>query len=256
MSNAKSGRPSSGSSASVAAEHRLLKAQPRVQRVQHAQLIHRRQRRDRVRFGQRQSQLSADPCAGDRLQRARRDRRCSQRGGVVLDLEPEPGAVTRHPQQACRVVAEALLVQHAQRARGEVLERALDRDQPAPPLTTERQRDRVDGEVTPREVLLDAARAHVGQGTGRRVGLCAQLGDVDAPVVPDDRCGAETFVQDRLDGVAVGTLAGRDGRAQGTREISRVASDGHVELARPMPEQEVADGAADEGDVLAAPRLG
>ena len=119
--------------------------------------MHRRQRRDRVRFVQREPQLGADPCAGDGVQRALRERRAGQFGGAGLDLEPEPGGVTRHPQQTGGIVAEALLVQHPQPALLEILERAFDRDQLAPPLAAERQRDRVDGEVAPREVFLDTA---------------------------------------------------------------------------------------------------
>ena len=50
-----------------------------------------------------------------------------QRARVRLDLEAQPGRVASQPQQPGRIVDEAAVVQHAQPARLEILERARHR---------------------------------------------------------------------------------------------------------------------------------
>jgi len=99
---------------------------------------------------------------------------------------------------------------------GEVLERAVGGEQ----LTVgEGHRDRVDGEVAAREILLDARRLDLGQRPRRRVALAARHRQIDAPAHPGRGRGPERVVR--------GDLA-----AERAGEFRRVALDDEVELAR------------------------
>ena len=108
-----------------------------------------------------QPQLVADPCAADRAQRAGGERRVDELTGVRLDLEPEPGAVAGEPQQPGRVVDEARVVEHSQAplVRRSASPRSAPPGAPLGSRPAERQRNRVDREVPPQEILRQRRRA-------------------------------------------------------------------------------------------------
>ena len=82
----------------------------------------------------------------------------------------------------------------ARRPRGPRARRATSISAPS-----QADRDRVDGEVAPREVLLDRrAELHVRQRTGARVGLAPRAGDVERERRRSDRRGAEALVHHQL----------------------------------------------------------
>ena len=81
-------------------------------------------------------------------------------------------------------------MQHAQPARREVLERAVDRVQ----RTVEAQGDRVDGHVAALQVLVEGARPHVGQRARVRVGLGAGAHEVVGAAVGAHARGPEAVV--------------------------------------------------------------
>ena len=201
-----------------------------------------------------QPQLGGDATPGDRSQGPRRERPADQLERLGLDLEAQPRRVAGQAQQAGRVVDEASLVQHPQPPRAQIIEGVLRRDQPAPVLAAQWQGDRVDREVPPRQVLLDGAGTDLRQRARGRVGLGTQLGDVDPAVDPGDRRRAEALVDRRLQRLPVGPVTHREGRRQRRRELGGAAGDGHVELPRRAPQQQVAHGAADQRDVRALSR--
>ena len=234
-------------------EQRPLVAQPRVQRLQDSQLAQRSQRRDRVRFAERESQLGTDSRARDGVQRPPRERRAGQFGGAGLDLEPKPGAIASDPQQTGGIVAEAPLVQHAQPAGLEIAQCIRHRAHLPPARAAQADGDRVDGEVPALEVLLLGPRAHVGQGSRRRVGLGAAGRDVDPPAVPlhERRAEALVLVGARRHAEAGGEIARE--RRGGLREGLPLAAHHDVQLARLATQQQIAHRAPDELHVVALP---
>ena len=103
-------------------------------------------------------------------------------------------------------------------------------------LALQRDRHRVDREVAPGEVGLDPGRGLDDRQCPRLgVGLGPGAGDVDLVAVEDGLRGPEALVLDPF-------------RAEGGRELGRVADDHEVDVGAAAPEQEVADGSADEKD--------
>ena len=125
------------------------------------ELTRGQERRHRVGLARQQPELGADPRPGHGSQGALSDRLARQRQRPRLDLEPQPASVPGQPQQPCRVVDEAFVVQHPEQPGVEVLKR-LGRG-PQPARVAPRQRDgyRVDREVAPAQILVDARRAHI-----------------------------------------------------------------------------------------------
>ncbi len=112
----------------------------------------------------------------------------------------------------------------------EVLERARHRLELA---VGESHGERVDAEVAPLQVLAQRdAELDVGQRTRARVAFAAGGGDVD---LADRRGGAEAVVHQRV-------------LAQQPRHRLRVALHHEIEVARPVAEQRVANGPADDPD--------
>src|SRR5205085_4704030 len=113
-----------------------------------------RQRSDRVSLPGQQPELRADPRSADRSKRARADCLGHKLAGSGFDLEPQSGVVSREAKHARGIVDEAALVQHTKEPRLEVLQRARGCGQLAGAVPGERDRDRVDGEVSPSQILL------------------------------------------------------------------------------------------------------
>jgi hypothetical protein len=234
-------------------EHRLLIAQPRVQRVQHPQLVDRRQRSDRIRFAERQPQLGADPRAGDGIQRSRNDRRLGQPGGTLLDLKSEPRSVARHPQQTGRIVGEALLMQYSQPALFEVPQRIGHSARLPPTFTAQADGDRVDGEVPARQVLLLGSRAYVRQSPRYGVGLGAPGRDVDPAAIPFHERRAKTFVLVRArENPEAGAEITSEQRG-GLRDGPPIAAYHNVQLARGSAQQQIAHRAPDKLQIAPLP---
>ena len=105
--------------------------------------------RARVGLGEREPQLVPEPLAAD----ARPGPAAAASAAVLrLDREAQPGGVARDAPDAGRIVDERALVQHAQDAVAQVVERAG----PGAHLAVgEPHGDRVDGHVAPREVLVE-----------------------------------------------------------------------------------------------------
>ncbi len=132
-------------------------------------------------------------------------------------------------------------MEHAQRARREVLPRACVVGQLA---VREVQGDRVDGEVAAREVLRQrGAELDVGQRPGPLVALTAGSREVER--------GPRSLHRGRPEPLVRGHGAAQPFR-RAARHGHRVALDHEVELVRRTAEQDVAHGAADHVDRLLA----
>ncbi len=209
-----------------------------MQSSEQAELVERAQRCDRVLFAEREPQLGAEARTRDRRQSARRDRLLRQRRRARLERETEARAIARQAQQSRWVIEKALLVQHAQAPVAQVFERVRRRAKLRTSHAAERQRDRVDREVTPPQILLERAGANLGQRAGRRVGLGAPLRDVDPAALPGDDGRAEPLVA--LD-AATRSVVRRELRVDERRDPRREgvggAVDHDVELARAALQQ-------------------
>ncbi len=123
-------------------------------------------------------------------------------------------------------------MQHAKHARPQVVDASVRVDRDAG--LVERDGDRVHGEVAAREIGLDLGRRlDVGQGPGRRVGLCSSGGDVDSAGAGHDRGGGEALV-------AAGVAAERLG------ELDWIADGDQVEVERLGADEDVAHGSANQ----------
>ena len=143
-------------------------------------------------------------------------------------------------------------MQDAQAPGLEVLERVRRRAELGSAGTGEANGDSVDGEVPAPKVIVGAAGAHIGQASGRRIGLAAPRGDVDAPLAPADKRRFEALVRAALQ-ARVGTRT-RIGERRGEllREQLGSALDHHVELLGGTREQQVAGRPPDQLGVLPA----
>ena len=192
------------------------------------------QRGRRVGLAQREAQLGAEAVAAD----GRRVGRVGQRAGPGLDREPEPRGVAGHAPQARRVVGEGAVVQDAQDARLEVLDRARDGAQ----LAVEAERHRVDGQVAAAEVLVERRGLDLGQRARAQVALARARGR--------GRSRSRRARRGRCRS-GRGRWPSPPRRASGAVEV---ALDDEVDLARAAAEQQVADGAADDVDAVAGRR--
>ena len=113
-----------------------------------------------------------------------------------LHVEAVAVLVAQRAEEPGRVVDEGEVVEDPQDAGLQVAKAAEEVDQAPEVLALERDREGVDREVAPVEVLPDRGLLDRGQGARVVVELGAGGGDVDpAPVVDDDR-RAELVVRD------------------------------------------------------------
>ncbi len=142
----------------------------------------------------------------------------------------EPRGVAPETPEARGVVDEALLVQHPQEARVEVLVGVRRRAHLA---LRQRDRDRVDGEVAAQEVFGKRRRLHFGKRA--RVGIALAPGHrhVDARAIERRGRRSEAVVHDLL-------------AAERVEQRLDLPLDDDVELARRDAAQEVAHGSADQ----------
>ena len=156
-------------------------------------------------------------------------------GGVQVRREAEAGGVADEPQHPRGVVDERALVEHAQHVRVEVVAGPLPLRHGA---VDEPDRDRVDGEVPPREVLLDrGAEFHVRQRPRPGVALAAGAREVEDDVAGRDRRGAEALVDGQR---------AADPLRRPARDRHRVTLHHQVQFARLAAQQRVAHRAADD----------
>ena len=128
-------------------------------------------------------------------------------------------------------------MEHAQHARVEVRPRARRAVQLA---VGQPQRERVDREVAPREVVLERrAELHDRQRAGLGIALAPRSGEVERGVRASHRGRAEALVHQHLAAEPLGRPA---------RDDQRVPLDDEVEVARHAAEQQVAHRAADHPD--------
>jgi hypothetical protein len=194
-----------------------------------------------LRLVQQEAELGTEAGPRHGVDRAALDRLSGERVGVLVGFEPQPRGVAREPEQPRRVVAERVVVQHAERPGVEVLAGARSEDQLA---VGEMQGDRVDREVAALQVLAQRrAELDVRQRARPLVALPAGAGDVEDRVRRLNRHGAEAIVHDR-------PPAQRLRHAPGDRH--GIALDDEVELLRRAAQQHVAHGAADHVDGVLA----
>ncbi len=124
-------------------------------------------------------------------------------------------------------------MQDAQPARIEVVERVRGRGHVPGGGAGERERDRVDGEVAAQEILLERSGLYVGQRAGVRVGLAPRAPKVIAEAVELDGRGSEAIV-------------GQELAAESLREHGGIPLDNQVQVGRMAPEQQIANGPADQ----------
>ena len=175
------------------------------------------------------------PRAGQRAERAARDRVPREHGRTRLDLEAvEPSGVAREAQQPRRIVDEAPLVQHPQPPGLEIGERGRRGAQLPRPRAAELDRDRVDGEVAP---LRGPRRAPPARPPA-------------TPPVPGSARAANG--RSRTCGRRARRSQSRTGRARGARRrcaTTRGAGSPSTTRSRSgaaASEQQVANGAADQ----------
>jgi hypothetical protein len=177
--------------------------------------------RRRLRLAQQQAQLGAQPRARDRRHGAVRDGLGREPAGVLVGGEPEPRRIAGEPQQARRVVAERAVVQHPERAGREIVRGTRVVGQLA---VREVQRDRVDREIAPRQVLGQRrAELDVRQRPRALVALASRPGEVEHRVRGGHRGRPEPLVHRHLAAQALRRAA---------RHGHRIALDHEVELVR------------------------
>ena len=175
---------------------------------------------------------------------------------LLLDSEAEARLVPGRPQDASGVILERAGVEDADAAGLKVCLPAGRIEQPSPFGTVQPQRHRVDREVASQQVLVDRRGLHVRESARPRVRLRAGCGQVDREALAADRRGAESGVglhSERAGGrgwVRLNAPPTEDGLCQ----CDGISFDCDVDIQRRMPQQEVAQRAADQvrGNGLAA----
>ena len=231
------GRAPARARASAGVDRRTPAAAPRRGRSARA-------RRSAAGCGSRASSRSSAPSRSPLTvaERARRrPRRRRARPCAARRAKPEPRRVAREPQQPRRDrrgTSASWSTRSSPRVEVLLARPATPRSSPS----AEPQRERVDGEVAPREVLLErGAELDVGQRARPRVALSpARVAEVEHARRRRARSRSRSGRARRTSPPS--RSAAR--RATGTR----VALDDEVELARVAPEQQVAHRAADDPD--------
>ncbi len=205
-----------------------------------AGLHQKRQPEPRERRAHQLDQLVADPLGGDDLDPA--GHRGHRRDHLGRHREAQLGGEARGPHHPQRVVGEGVLraTGGAQGPVGEVDQAAVRVLELA---TWDADGHRVDREVTPAEVAEQVvAVRHVGLAGHRVVGLGAVGRDLDLPVTDPGADGAEraTHVPHRVDPAGEQLLG-----------LLGAGRRGEVEVVLEAAEHRVADGAADQRQLLA-----
>jgi len=201
-----------------------------------AEVYHGFESGDRVGLVGEQPELVAEASAADGVEGAVGDGLLGQLACVRRDGEVEAGGVSRQPQQACRVVEEARVVEDREPACLDVIQRAISGDQFAGPPAGQSQGDRVDGEVAAPEVGVDASRSDVRQSARMCIGLAAGAREV----VTDARSPGAARAELRLGGLGLADLR---------RQLGGVAFNGQIHVDELTVEDQVTNGAADEIDL-------
>ena len=188
-------------------------------------------------------QLAGDPLRGDDLQAGRLVGHCGAH--LVRDREPQLGREPGGAQDAQRVVAERPF-RRTRRAQHLLLERLQAAERVGELVPRQPGRHRVDGEITPGQVLLQGrAVPHIRFARGPPVLLAAVGGDLVERVALAQPDGAERDPDlPRPVGPAAGDLQHLVGG--GVR--------GQVEVARLLAEKDVPDRTADQRELVAVAR--
>ena len=148
-----------------------------------------------------------------------------------LGREAQPRGVPRQPQQPRRVVAEAAGVQHSQPLAPEVCKARLGPPRARPRRRRPAQRDRVDREVAPHQVLRRAAPASPRAAPRVRVRLGPRGCEVEPQIAERQLGGPEPLVRALL------AAEPRRRRGRASPSTTRSRSSGVT------PEQEITHGA-------------
>jgi hypothetical protein len=196
-----------------------------------------------VRVLEHALELAAQTIARDRTEAAVAQCAAQRAARAGRQREAEPRRKPRSAQRARRVVVEAVLVEDPQPPRGEVgraVERVDELRMARARGARERQRECVDAEVAPREVLREVARTHGRQRAGMRIALAAHGREVDRGLADLEHRGAEAVVA-RQPARAAGGARRQRARARGVGIL-----DQEIHVDERAPEQEVAHRAADQ----------
>ncbi len=126
-----------------------------------------------------QGELGGQALAAQRRIRCQSQREAHGASRPGIERESETGRIARGSKQPCGVLDERKRMQHRDAPLRECRP-AAERIEDPVAIGRELDGHRVDGEVTPAEVLADAGRHHAGQRSGRLVALGARRGDVHA----------------------------------------------------------------------------
>ena len=155
-------------------QHRaVIRAHPelRIDRPVDSQCCKRAQPGNRILLGRQQSQLIADSRTADRFKCAVPHRRACQLERVMFDPEVQAPRVSGQSKQPGGIVCEAPVVKDPQLPLVEIVEGTRNAQQLPTVRSGQRERDRVDREIPPSEILASTGWLNLGQ----RSGLCIPL---------------------------------------------------------------------------------
>ncbi len=153
--------------------------------------------------------------------------------GALFDGETQPHLEAQHPQQADRIVIERIIADRAQLLALQIAHAVVGIEQQAARSRIQRQRDGVDGEIAPAQVLMNGGGPHRGLGPGLGVFLLARHpdGGMDAARKHQMRELAVVVLRQNL---RAGLLGNR------LRHLDRIALDGEIDIEHRKAAQHVA----------------
>ena len=190
------------------------------------------------RIAQQQGQLVPQARARKLIEGPFRQRHVGQMQGLGRDLEAEPQLQAHGAQDAGGVVDEREAVQHPQRLVLEVAPAAEEIDQIEARLRSQADRQGIDREVAPEEVLPQGRRLHLGERRGLPVKLAPGRGHVDVEILGIDH--------HRREEGAMGAQPAAEGLGQEPGEFDPIPLDHHVQVPVLPFEQQVARETAHE----------
>ena len=187
---------------------------------------------------QQQGQLTPESRSRKPAENPLLHRLADQRCRVRLEVEAEPVLQSETAEDAGGIVLEGLVMQDPQQPLLQISRSAERIEEPEAALRIEANRQGVDREVPPRQILFHRTRRDHGQCPRLEVLLLAGGGQIDPHALAVDHCGGQELGMHLQPGLqSLGQMGRQGGRVAVHQQIQIANLSGQIEVSHGTTDQ-------------------